>query len=272
MIIDGNDLQSIAVLHDRGPSRSAATVRQLIAGAPGAWRRVRLGRGAPEPLLITVDGWVIGNVDSPPGTQAQMQTNLDALKFWTRPDKELTISFSDISGRQWKGSRQSLQVAGIAPEWLTEGVAFALRILCPVPYAEETSAQSDDTSGAAPLVLTPTVGTAPMPVVITITGNAGANLENPVLHYRNGADADVETLAYAGTLVAGAAGTLVIDTGAMTAELNGVNVAGDMTGTYFDINPGDGDLLGSPTGPDVQLTADSGTADDFQLDWRRLYL
>ena len=55
-------------------------------------------------------------------------------------------------------------------------------------------------------------------------------------------------------------------------ETNGVNVAGDMTGTYFDINPGDGDLLGSPTGPDVQLTADSGTADDFQLDWRRLYL
>jgi hypothetical protein len=201
-----------------------------------------------------------------------MQANLDALKFWTRPDAELTVSFSDISGRQWKGYRTTLQVAGIAPEWLTEGVAFALRILCPVPYAEETSAQTDDTSGAAPLVLTPTVGTAPMPVVITITGNAGANLVNPVLHYRDGANSDIHTLAYVGTLAGGAPGTLVIDTGAMTAELNGVNVAGDMTGMYFDINPGDGDLLGSPNGPDVQLTADSGTADDFQLDWRRLYL
>jgi hypothetical protein len=205
-----------------------------------------------------------------PGTIAQMQTNLDALKFWTRPDADLTVSFSDIPGRQWKGYRTTLQVAGIAPEWLTEGVAFALRIMCPVPYAEETSAQSDDTSGATPLVITPTVGTAPMPVVITITGNAGANLVNPVLSYRDGGNTVIHNLTYVGALTGSQ--TLVIDTGAMTAELNSVNVAGDMTGVYFDINPGDGDLLGSPNGPDVRLSADSGTADDFQLDWRRLYL
>lgn len=271
MIIDGNDLKTIAVLKDRPGSRSAASVKQIVAGAPGAWRRVRMGRGAPDPLQVVCRGWVVGDPnDMDGGTPAQMRANLDQLKFWTRPDKELIITWSDISGRQWYGYREELSIGGVHPEWTTPATAFALRIICPMPYAQETTPQTDDTSGAAPRVLTPSVGTAPMPILITITGSS-SNLVNPVLHYRDKNNSDIHTLSYAGTLTA--AQTLVINTEAMTAVLNGsTNVAGDMSGVYFDVNPGDGDYLGSPNGPDVQLTADSGSTDDFQLDWARRYL
>jgi hypothetical protein len=263
MIIDGFDLKDITGLKTRSPSRSAAKVKQIIQGAPGAWRRHRLGHDAPEPMLINVAGWVYGS------TLSQMQSRLDELKFRVRPDAELVVTWSDVSGREFLGYRESLQIQEIAPDWLTEGVGFQLRILCPMPHGRDTSLQNDTNSGALPRVITPTVGTAPMPVVITITGNSG-NLVNPVLHYRDGSDTDIYTLAYSGTL--GASDTLVIDTEAMTAVLNGsTNKAGSMSGTYFDVNPGDGTpYAGSPTYPDIQLTG-TGTADLYKVEWRRRY-
>ncbi len=267
MIIDGNDLQTIAILRERGPSRNAASVSQIISGAPGAWRRIRMGRGAPDPLQIVCIGGVVGDPTDPNGgTQAQMQGNLDKLKYWTRADKELTVSWSDIANRQWKGYRQRLDVGGIPPEWVTQGVHFALRILCPVPFAEDDSLSSPNTSGSSPLTITPNVGTAPYPVVIKITGNNTANLGSLVIQYRDKADTVIHSLTYTGTLTGSQ--QLIIDTEAMTAVIGSTNEAGNISGTYFDINPGDGDYLGSPAGPDVNITF-TGTCDDFTVEYRR---
>ena len=267
MIIDGVNFQAQGVCTPdrRGPSRSAAAVKQLIKGAPGAWRRIRLGRDAPAPLRIAVNGSVGLDGDS----LSQLQGRIDELKYRTRPDKELTLAWSDTPGREFLGYRERLNIEDIPPDWVSPAVRFDFSMVCPVPFARDDSLQTtqDATPNKTPpTVLTPTVGTAPYPLVITITGDAVA-LTNPVLHYRNGADADIHTLSYVGTL--GAADTLVIDTEAQTALKNGSNVAGDMTGTYFLVNPGDGDYLGSPNGPDVQLTADSGNHDLFKLEYRR---
>lgn len=265
MLIDGFDLKTIAALDRRGPSRSAAAVSQVIKGAPGAWRRQRLGRDAPAPLRIAITGGVWGT------TLSQLQSRLDEFKHRLRPDAELVVTFSDISSRQWLGYRERLDVQDIPPDWMSEAVKFSLSILCPMPFAEDDSLQNQESNGTPPRVITPTVGSAPMPVVIKLTGNATA-LTNPVLHYRDGSDTDIWTLSYSGSL--NASQQLVIDTEAMTAEVNSVNAAGDMSGVYFDVNPGDADPyghFGSPTYPDVQLTADSGIANQFRLEWRRRY-
>lgn len=272
MIIDGVDLITIGVVvGDRSPSRSAAATAQIVDGAPGAWRRVRLGRDAPQALAIPVIGHVVGDILTG-GTLAQLRANLDKFKFIMRPDYEMAIRWSDqildTPIREWLGYRGTLRVDDITPGWDTEGVRFQLGIICPDPFGRESTLQNKTTSGAAPLVLTPDVGTAPMPVIITIQGHA-TNLVNPVVHYRDSANADIITISYTGTLTA--SDTLVIDTEHFTAEVNSANVGGDISGSYFDVNPGDGDYLGSPAGPDIQLTADSGTATEFKVEYKRRY-
>jgi hypothetical protein len=263
MIIDDVNLNTLGVVPaDRSPSRSAARVTQLIDGAPGAWRRVRLGRDAPDPLIITLRGAVVAaNVST-------LQDYIDELKWRLRPNKELTVQWSDTSDREWFGYRESLQIDDIAPGWIQLGVNFFLSIICPLPFAQELSQQSSSSNGTPPRTITPTIGTAPMPVEITIVGNASV-LTNPVIHYRDSANDDVYTLAYAGTL--SASQTLVIDTELFTAEVNGANVGGNMSGTYFQVDPNDGDYLGSPAAPDIYLTADSGIATTFTVKWFRRY-
>jgi len=264
VIIDGINVNTFDVIvENRSSSRSAATVKQLIEGAPGAWRRKRLGRAAPGPGRIQVTGHVLGD------TLALLRSNIDQFKWTTRADKELVIRWSDTSDREWFGFRQDLRINDIIPGWVTDGVRFNLVILLPDPAAKELTTQSPSTSGAAPLVITPVIGTAPNPVKITITGNTIANLVNPVIHYRDKNNGDIVTLAFTGTLTG--ANTLVLDTEFFSAKLDGADVGGSMAGSYFDVNPNDGDYLGSPAGPDIQLTADSGTADNFQLDFKRRY-
>ncbi len=262
MIVDGINLDTfLAIVNDRSPSRSAARTAQLISGAPGAWRRRRLGRDVPNDFPITLKGAVVGD------TLQEMRDNIDQLKWTFRPDHELQIRWSDYSDRQWLGYRETLRVDDIVPGWVTDAVKFNLLVRCPDPFAQAQVAQNNQTSGSAPRDLTPAIGTAPMPVIITIVGNTGAPLVNPVIHYRNGADADVITLSIADTL--DSTETVIIDTEFFTAKKNGSNIGDLIAGSYFDINPNDGDFLGSPNGPDVLVTADSGTLDDFQLDYRR---
>lgn len=270
MIIDDMNVATYGVIvGDRSSSRSAATTKQIIQGAPGAWRRVRMGMDAPEALQIAVNGHIIGD------TASDLRDNIDQLKYSLRPNKELTIAWSDTDDREWFGYRQSLRITDITPGWVTEGVRFALTLLCPDPFAHELSAQNPSTSGAVGatgLVLTPLVGTAPMPMIINITGNTAAPLVNPVLHYRDGADADIITLSLTD---AGLDSTedIVINTEFMTALKDGSNVAGNISGTYFDVDPGDGDKYADPTPtyPDIRLTSDSGSADDFSLEYKRRY-
>lgn len=272
MIIDGVDLSTIGVVvGDRSPSRSAAGIQQVIVGAPGAWRRKRLGRQAPDPLIINLSGAIVGDLLTG-GTPAELRANIDQFKYIMRPDYEMAIRWSDAEGdtpvREWLGYRSTLRIDDIVPGWETEAVRFQLQLICPDPFARETSEQTETDSGATPLLFEPDIGTAPMPVVITLVGTA-IPMVNPVIHYRNGADVDVTTLSYSGSL--SDTDTLVIDTEHFTAELNGSNAGGDIAGTYFDIDPADGDYLGSPTAPDVQVTFDSGTAGSCELAYRRRY-
>ena len=272
MIIDGVNLSTIGVVvGDRSPSRSAAATAQIVESSPGAWRRVRLGRNAPDALLINVVGSVVGDIETG-GTAAQLRANLDQFKFIIRPDYEMAVRWSDqvvdTPIREWLGYRSLLIVNDIVPGWETEGVKFQLEIICPDPFGRESTLQDEQSSGAAPIVLTPSVGTAPMPDVITVQGNA-TNLVNPVIEYRDKANTVITSISYAGTLTA--SDTLVIDTEHFTAKVNGSNVGGSISGSYFDVNPGDGDYLGSPAGPDVRLTADSGNATLFKVEYKRRY-
>jgi len=268
MIIDGvNVIDMGVVVGDRSPSRSAAVTRQIIEGAPGAWRRNRLGRQAPDALAISVQGAIVGS------TLALLRSNIDEFKFAVRPDREMTIRWSDQVGdtpiREWIGYRQVLAINDIIPGWVTEGVRFSLDVLCPDPFAREASLQSDTDNGTLPNVIVPTVGTAPMPVIITLTGNTGSPLTNPVLHYRDGDDNDVITLSINDAL--DSTETVVIDTEFFTAIKNGSTNIGDLiSGSYFDVNPGDGDYLGSPDAPSIQLTG-TGAVDLFQVQWKRRY-
>lgn len=270
MIIDGIDLSTINVIvEDRTPSRSAAATAQIVEGAPGAWRRIRLGRNVPEALQIHVIGHVVNEALD----LEALRASIDQFKYMLRPNKELAVRWSDMTGdtpvREWLGYRHILRVDDIKPGWLTEAVRFDLTLICPDPFANEASLQNKNTSGSAPLVLTSDVGTAPMPVIITLQGHA-TNLVNPVLHYRDGSDADIIVISYAGTLTV--SDTLVIDTEFFTAEVNSANVGGLISGSYFDVDPGDGDKYGgSPTYPDIQLTADSGDATLFKVEYKRRY-
>lgn len=268
MIINGTNIRTFeAIVTDRSPSRSAAATKSVLAAAPGAWRRVRLGRDAPDALEINLVGFVVAENQS----LVTLQSNIDRLKFELRPQREMTIVWSDdvqTPAREFQGFRTLLKIDDIGPGWVTNGVRFQTKIICPVPFAKETAEQTDTDNGTPPRLITPTVGTAPMPVIISITGNA-SNLVDPVLEYRDGSNNVLFTLAYVGSLTA--AQTLVINTEAFTAEVNSVNVGGDMSGTFFDVDPGDGDFLGSPNAPDIRLTATSGIADLFEVKWFRRY-
>lgn len=269
MIVNGVDVSTIGVIvRDRTPSRSAAPLLTILEAAPGAMRHVVVGHNAPEILRLHVDGSIVGNIFDG-GTLPQLRANIDAFKFAVRAKAAHAVRWSDMTGdspvREWIAYRHTLRIDDIAPGWLTNGVAFDLVMLVPSSVAQEASLSNKTTNGAAPLVLTPDLGTAAMPCIITIQGHS-TNLVNPVVHYRDDTDTDITTIAYTGSLTA--AQTLVIDTEFFTAEVNGSNVGGDISGSYFDIDPNDG---GTPTGPDLQLTADSGNATEFKVEYKRRY-
>jgi hypothetical protein len=264
MIIGGTNVADFGlIVESRETSRQAAAVISAIAGAPGAFRRVRIGQDAPEPLLITLTGHLIGT------SLADLQTNLDELKYRTRPNTDLTIAWSDQTTREYIGRRESLEPTDIPPGWVNPVVKVRLTILCPDPRARYSSAESESTSGAVPLILTPAIGTAPMPVIITLKGNNASNLVNPTIQYRDSSDNVVKTFTHTATMDGG--DTLVIDTENFTVELNDANDIDNFDGDFFDMDPNDGDYLNQPSGrPDVRLSG-TGTADQFKLDFRRRY-
>lgn len=264
MIIDSVNLSTLGIkVLTRGTSLAAPRVRHAMAGTPGAQRRIRIGQEAPEPRLLTLAGLIEAS------SVSALQDAHDELKHMTRPGKDLTVAWSDRTGIEYIGRRESLDPQEFHPAWLQTRLRFELAIICEDPRGRETSLQNKNTSGAAPLTLTPDVGTAIMPVIITITGNSSANLVDPVVQYRDGSDSVITSFSYSGTLTG--SDTLVVDSEAFTVELNGSDDGGNLSGTIFDIDPGDGDYLGSPTGPDIRLTADSGSADLFKVEYRRRY-
>ena len=227
MIIGGTNVADWGVIvGDRSPTRSAVATKQIIEGAPGAWRRIRMGMGVPDAARISLTGHIVGT------SLANLRSNIDRFKYELRPDAELTIGFSDYSDREWLGYRQSLVINDITPGWVTEGVRFSLVILSPDPFARDPSFSNlAVTPGALPLEIEiGTMGTAPMPVVITIEGNTSNPIVNPVLRYRNSSDDDVAVLSIVETgLLSGE--FIVIDTEFFTAEKDSVNIGGAFRGS-----------------------------------------
>lgn len=264
MIIDDVNLSTLGLtVQRRGSSLSAPRVRHIMAGRPGAQRQLRIGQEAPEARLLTLTG--ILEADS----VANLQAAYDELKHRTRPTKNLTVAWSDRTGVEYTGRRESLEPDEFHPAWLQTVLAVELAILCDDPRGKETSLQNKSTNGAAPLILTPDVGTAVMPVIITITGSS-SNLVDPVVQYRDGSDTVLYSFTYSGTLTG--SDTLVVDSEAFTVELNGSDAGGNLSGTIFDVDPGDGDpYAGTPTYPDIRLTATSGSADLFKVEYYRRY-
>ena len=265
MIIDGVNLSTLGlVVQRRGSSRAAARVQHAISGTPGAARRVRIGNEAPEARLLMLIGYLRGS------SVADLQSKLDELKWRTRAGKDLVVEWSDQTGIEYVGRRESLDVREINPgAWIRKGMGVELAILCEDPRGRETTEQNKSTNGSPPLVLTPDVGTAIMPVKITVKGNNTSNLVDPTVDYRDKSDAVIASWTYSGTLTG--TNTLVVDSERFTVELDGAHASGDLSGTIFDVDPGDGDYLGNPAGPDIRLTAVSGSAEQFKIEYRRRY-
>lgn len=265
MILNGTDVSTYGVIvGDRSPSRSASRTVHEMVDIPGSFKNLYFGSKTPSPLTIRVTGHIVGD------TLSDLRGNIDEFKHNLQPQKQCTIRWSDMTGdspvREWLGYRDSLDIDDIVPGWLTTGVKFTATVICPEPFALEASLQNVQTSGSLPLNLTPTVGTAPMPLVITLT--ASSTITDPVFSYRDKDNLTIYQITYSGTI--SAAQSLVIDTDAFTAEKASVNVGGYMSGTYFSVDPADGDFLGSPAGPDVYLTG-SGSATLYKLEYKRRY-
>jgi len=264
MIINGTDISDFgAIVQNRRSSLAGANIRQQHKGAPGAWRNIRIGRNAPNPLLLTCNGFIEAS------THTLLNTAIDEFKWLTDPNSELTVRWSDMTDREWLGYRQSLDIQGFVPDWIQKARRFTLICFCADPRARDQSATSSNTSGTAPLVRTVNLGTAPHPITITITGDVSNFLVNPVVNYRDSGDVTQESFAIADTL--DDTETYVINTELFTVTKNGASATSNFSGTFFDCYPSDGGSSYPPSTCSVQLTADSGDADLFQVDYRRRY-
>ncbi len=268
MILDGVNVSTFGVIvDDRSPSRSGPRLHHLLNAIPGAKRRLRIGQQAPNAKLITVTGAITGS------SLLDLQQRIDEFKYRLRPDRELALQWSDdqqTPAREWLAWTAELRLEEIRPSWIQKATRFRLELLTPDSRARETTLQSAENNGALPRVIESPIGTAPHPLLITITGNTVSDISDPVIDYRDSADAVVKSLAFTGITLTGT-DTLVIDTEAFTAESNGVSVGANLSGSYFDIDPDDGDFVAAAT-PDVRLSdTGGGTADLFRIQYRRRY-
>ena len=266
MLINGTNVSTFnAIPSRRAGNRGIVNHDQLVEVAPGASRGVLVGRGGASPHQVTVEGFVYAD------TVAGLQANLDRLAYECDPERDLQLEFSDRANVEFVGRVVSLEIGDMDHGWVVPVALCRVKVAVAEPYRRDTSSNDLTDSGTAidvsPLVVTLTVGTAPMPVVITILGGAGTSLVDPVINYRDGANTILQTLTYAGTLTG--TDTVIINTETFACTLNGADARANLSGTFFDVNPRDGDFQGSPNAPDIQLTATSGDADDFDVDYRR---
>lgn len=263
MIVDGTDLSTIGVVvQSRSDSLSGVRHRNTYQVASGANQAVYTGRSV-EPKTIAV----IATLDA--SSKAQFQSRLNELRWRLRPDQHHTLRWSDLDTWEWLVRIEENPVRGYTPAWKNAPAEIELLVTAADPRARNRTLRTESGSGTPPLVLTPTIGTAPMPVLITIVGNNAANLVDPVLEYRDSSDVVIATYGYTGTLTG--SDTLTIDTETYVTELNGSNTIENWDiPPFFEIDPDDGDFL-APSSPDIRLSATSGDADNFQLDYRERY-
>lgn len=265
MIIDGTDLVDIGlVVGTRPGGRSGPSIRDPFAEIPGANQARRLGRGTIGPKTITLTGIVEA------ATIGALRTNLDKLAWYLRPQDSHTLEWSDDSTREYVVYFSDLIVNDFDPGgWVQPYAKVEVIVKAEDPRGRATSATDVNSAGALPRTLTPTaMGTAPMPVIITVTGSS-TNVTSMTIAYRNSADATVSSFSWDGTDLT-ASDTLVIDTGLATVERNSVNDVASITDANgalpFDMDPDDGDYLTSSY-PDIYITG-TGTANTCKITYR----
>ncbi len=272
MIVDGFDLKTIGLVpHRRGASRSSPRFDQQFVQVPGAWKALWLGRGGVAEKVMSLTGHMVGS------DVADLRGKLDELKWRLRPGGSHTLRWSDDATREWVVRFSEMIVRGIDPEWIAVAgyAAVVVEVACEAedPRAQNPTEQNVNSAGALPRVLTPTaMGNAPMPVLITITGNGAANITNLTIEYRDSGDTVLSTFTWDGADLTGS-DTLTIDTGLAVVERNGTNDIASVTDTSgvlpFDMDPNDGDFV-AQTLPDIRVSG-TGTADVCRLTYRERY-
>ena len=277
MIIDGTDLETIGlIVDDRGRSKSGARAKLAIGQAPFAFRRFIIGRAALLSKRITLRAAVVtDNQLSRAAGRTQLATRLDNLKWRLRPDVDHILRWTDDEAplREWLVQTDVVEQRDFIPGWVTPHQRIDLILTAEDPRARARVVTTRSDPGATPrLVEFPSIGNAPMPAIITIVGNAGANLTTPSLNYRDSANLILTTLTFTGTPLTGT-DTLVVNLETFGVTLNGANAVDDITGDFFEIDPDDGDFLSGLAAdhPDITLTAVSGTADTFDVAFRERY-
>jgi hypothetical protein len=228
-----------------------------------------LGKNAADPLVITLRGFIEGT------TLSNLQSRMDEFKWRTNPNKVLTIAWTDMTDREWLGYRQRLDMPDFDPGWVQTYVRFALTLICPDPRARATSETDTSTSGSPPLVREINVGSAPHPVIVTIEGNNGSPLEDPVVTYRDYANADTGFSFSLTTASGGMDGDTLyrINTETHVVEIstnNGSswsNGGGDFSGDMIQIDPQHGGTSWPLSTVDLRLTATAGSCDQFRVQY-----
>jgi hypothetical protein len=286
MLIDDVNISTLgAVVQSRGPSRSTSRWKGQVKGAPEAFRRLYLGRNAPDPLILTCSGFIEGT------DLSDLQDKMNEFKWLAGPDRDLRVRWSDMSGIEWVGRLNQLQFTDYDPDaWERTQIQFAISIARNDPRGRDTSDTNVTDSGSPTsdpattgLVNEINVGSAPHPVTISITGNNGSPLTGTItVHYYDSANAATglsfaiaPSITWDGTAISG------INTETFVCEYseNGgsswSNGGGDFTGDYFDINPNP-EIHGDTSWPlgtaDLRLTeTGSGTCDEFKCTYRKRY-
>lgn len=264
MIVDGVNLETAGlIVGDRGESRSSPRFRDPYEGVPAAWQTIRLGRGTTEPKLITLDGAITA------GSLSELRDRIDEIMWRLRPQAEHTLRWSDDATREWVVHFEQVRILGVGAEWLQPHVRVSISVRAEDPRARAVAETTDSNPGSlSRFVTVSTIGNAPMPVVITITGSSDP-LTLTRVEYQASGGAVVSKFDYTGPTL-NTLDTLVIDTRRQVVERNGVNDIDNIDdpdgGLGFEVDPDDGDFL-TQSNPRVRLVG-LNTANQFDVTYR----
>ncbi len=267
MIVDGTNINTFnAIVQSRRSSRQAVRTKTNIQGAPEAWRRLALGRDAPDPLTLVCEGFIDET------SLSNLKDAMDEFKYRTTPNRLLVVRWSDMTDREWQGYRETLDFQDYVPGWVQTRVRFNLVIVCPDPRARDLSDTNTSTNGSLPLTREINLGTAPHPLLITIQGDS-ANLTNPTVTYRDYANSAVSSFTITDTLDNTEQVRVNTETHVVEKKVGAgswTNAGGTFSGTMMEADPIHGGSSYPPSTVDVQLTGGSGeSCDNFEVEYRK---
>lgn len=256
LVVDGFDLSTIGLVVRRGSQgiRGSAPVSYPTRRVPGRPDAIRTAtRPNYESRRLTVPASVVG------ATMTEMHDRLHELKLRLAPGPERTVRFVDDESVEFRA--RVLQVDGqpTEPDQIQPRTDVAITFEADDPRIYEVAEQSIAISGTAAAV---PLGTAPVSPVIRLDGS----FTDPVLTYRDSAGTVVETL---GLSLSKAAGEWVeIDMASKTIvdDLGNSQIASLASGTFFDLDPADGDYPTSAW-PTVEVSSGTGTVTYNKAYW-----